>query len=79
MLEANQLLKYLPEAFPTLKAYLNVCKQDVQECYILLCKIKREKKTTYKYETNYRGKEAIYIYNSVGDQTILYAYITEQG
>ena len=33
--EANQLLKYKPEAVPTLSSYDNMCAQDAQEYYFL--------------------------------------------
>ena len=51
---ANQLLKYITEAVPTLNSYANMCKHDTQEYYFLLRTI-RQKKTTYKYETHYRA------------------------
>ena len=52
--KANQLLKYITEAVPTLKLYANMCKQYAQEYYLQLEKTN----TTYEYETHYRGKEA---------------------
>ena len=58
--EADQLLKYIPESVPTLNSYANMCKHDAQEYYFPLCTIRRRKKTNYKFETHYRGKEAIY-------------------
>ena len=33
--EANQLLKYIPEAEPTLNSYDNMCAHDAQEYYFL--------------------------------------------
>ena len=33
--EANQLLKYIPEAEPTLNSYDNMCADDAQEYYFL--------------------------------------------
>ena len=33
--EANQLLKYKPEAVPTLNSYDNMCTKDAQEYYFL--------------------------------------------
>ena len=35
LLEANQLLKYIPEAVPTINSYDNMCTHDVQEYYFL--------------------------------------------
>ena len=34
--EANHLLKYVPEAGPTLNSYAKMCTQDAQEYYFLL-------------------------------------------
>ena len=59
LVEANQLLKYIPEAVPTLNSYANMCRQDAQEYYFLLRTI-RKTKTTYNYETDSLGKESIY-------------------
>ena len=33
LLEANQLLKYIPEAVPTINSYDNMCAKDAQEYY----------------------------------------------
>ena len=41
--EANQLLKYIPEAVPTLNSYANMCKHNAQECYFLLRTIRKNK------------------------------------
>ena len=48
----------MPEAVPTINSYANMCKHNVQEYYFLLLTI-RKNKDDYKYETRYRGKEAI--------------------
>ena len=50
--EANQLLKYKPEAVPTLNSYDNMCGQDAQEYYFLFAN------TTYNYETQYRDNSS---------------------
>ena len=68
MPEANQLLKYIPEAVPTLNSYANMCRNDVQEYCFLLFRFKKTK-TTYKYETHYRAKKRyIYVPVLVTDQ-----------
>ena len=41
--EATQLLKYLPEAVPTLNPCANTCKHDAQEYYFLLRTIIKNK------------------------------------
>ena len=40
--ESNQLLKYIPEAAPTLNSYANMLKQDAQEYYFLLRTIRKK-------------------------------------
>ena len=49
--EAYQLLKYIPEAVPTLNSYTNIYKHDAPEHYFLLRTI-RKNKDDYKYETH---------------------------
>ena len=58
--KANQLLKYKPEAVSTLNSYANMCKQ-VRRNTISCCAQLEKTKTTNKYKTHNRGKEAIYI------------------
>ena len=63
--EANQLLKIIPEAVPTLNPCANMCQYDVCKntisCWRIIRKNKDDlAKTINKYETH-RGKEAIYI------------------
>ena len=41
--EANQLLKYRPEAGPTLNSYANLCNQDALEYYFLLRTYRKNK------------------------------------
>ena len=71
MPEANQLLKYEPEAIPTLNSYDTMCTYDAQKYYFLLHTIIKNKddlaNTTYKYETQYRGNISD-INNGVGGQ-----------
>ena len=53
--EANQLLKYIPEAEPTLNLYDNMCTDDAQEYYFLFAHNYKNKddlgNTTHKYDT----------------------------
>ena len=58
--KANQLLKYLPEAVPTLNSMLT-CANKMRKKTISCCTQLEKTKTTDKYETHYRGKEAICI------------------
>ena len=41
--EANQLLKYKPEAVPTLNSCDNMCTNDVQEYYFLFAHNQKNK------------------------------------
>ena len=59
--ETDPLLKNIPEAVPTLNSNAVMCKQvrrNTISCYEQVEKTK----TTNKYKTHNRGKEAIYIY-----------------
>ena len=66
LLEANQLLKYIPEAVLTLNSCANMYKQ-VRRRTISCCAQLEKTKTTHKYKTHNRGKDAIYNQNGVGD------------
>ena len=71
MPEANQLLKYKPEAIPTLNSYDTMCTKDAQEYYFLFAHNQKNNddlaNTTYNYETQYSGNGS-HIHNVVGDQ-----------
>ena len=52
--EANLLLKYIPEAVPTINSYDNMCKNTIS-CLRTIRKNKDDlANTTYKYETQDR-------------------------
>ena len=75
--EASQLLKYIPEAVPTLNSYANMCRHDAQEYCFLLCTIRKKQRLLINTKlTTGAKKQYIYIYNGVGDKPILYAHIT---
>ena len=63
MPEANQLLKFIPEAVPTLNSCAHMMRKNTISCLRTIRKNKDDLvNTNYKYKTQYRGN------NGVGDQ-----------
>ena len=71
MPKANQLLKYIPEAVPTLNSNDNICIHDAKNTISCRHTIITNKddlaNSTFKYETQYRGNIRD-IHNGVGDR-----------
>ena len=62
--EANQLLKYMPEAVPALNANANMCKKDAQEYYFLFAHNQKKHKLS-TWNTLRGNTDLKYLKNSI--------------